>query len=192
MDKMRTFNSGATRNLDDEKLDLEGFLSPAVLNRYAEYMNKHRTQADGKLRDSDNWQKGIPLSAYMKSAYRHFFDWWANHRNVKEVVKEDVEESLCALLFNTMGYLHEYLKAKQSVLAEPESYVPQPGDIVGIAPREYMGAIYKDGIVKAHYSGTVVEKLDSSTEIYKVNLGFHIDVNLYLDEIFLLRRGQDG
>lgn len=109
---MRQFESGATRDTDTSKFDFEGFLSPAVLNRYAEYMNKHRKQADGNLRDSDNWQKGIPLAVYMKSGYRHFFDWWANHRHVEAVVKEDIEESLCALLFNTMGYLHEHLKNK--------------------------------------------------------------------------------
>ncbi|KKN48385.1 hypothetical protein LCGC14_0653320 [marine sediment metagenome] len=112
MDKMRTFDSGATRNVDDEKLDLEGFLSPLVLHRYAEYLNKHRTQADGKFRDSDNWQKGIPLAVYMKSGFRHFFGWWANHRHVGDVVKENIEESLCGLLFNVMGYLHEHLKDK--------------------------------------------------------------------------------
>ncbi len=111
---MREFESGATRDTVEGKFDFEGFLSPAVLNRYAEYMNKHRTQADGNLRDSDNWQKGIPRNVYIKSAFRHFFDWWANHRNVESAIKEDVEDSLCALLFNTMGYLHEYLKNQVS------------------------------------------------------------------------------
>ena len=102
---MRKFASGATRDSDETKLDYEGFLSPLVLRRFAEYMHQHRLQADGKLRDSDNWQKGIPLDAYMKSGWRHFMDWWACHR-----ASQDPAEALCALLFNVQGYLHEILR----------------------------------------------------------------------------------
>ena len=105
---MRTFNTGATRDDDTTKLDYEGFLSPLVLERFAEYMNKHRKQADGKLRDSDNWQKGIPKDAYIKSAWRHFMDVWKFHRGLKG--RDNMEEALCALMFNIMGYLHELLK----------------------------------------------------------------------------------
>lgn len=107
---MREFNTGATRDTDEGKYDYEGFLSPLVLKRYGEYMNKHRKQADGKLRDSDNWQKGIPKEAYMKSGWRHFVDWWQEHRGI--VSKDGVEEAICALCFNAMGYLHELLKEK--------------------------------------------------------------------------------
>lgn len=105
---MREFETGAIRDTDEGKVDYEGFLSPLVLKRFGEYMNKHRVQTDGKLRDSDNWQKGIPLNVYMKSMYRHFIDVWQNHR--KGVLRDVQEEALCALLFNVMGYLHELLK----------------------------------------------------------------------------------
>jgi len=107
---MRKFNTGATRDDDKNKLDFEGFLSPIVLQRYAEYLNKHRVQADSKLRDSDNWQKGIPKDVYMKSGFRHFIDWWKEHRG--HLSKDGVEDALCAVLFNTMGYLFELLKEK--------------------------------------------------------------------------------
>ena len=107
---MRKFESGATRDNDDTKPDYEGFLSPIVLQRYAQYMNKHRKQADGKLRDSDNWQKGMDFDVYMKSAWRHFFDWWMFHRGFEG--RETMEEALCGLLFNVMGYMHELEKAK--------------------------------------------------------------------------------
>jgi hypothetical protein len=106
---IRTFDTGATRNNDLNQLDYEGFLSPAVLTRFAEYMHKHRFQSDGKIRDSDNWQKGIPRDAYMKSGTRHFMDWWRLHRGLTG--REDIENTLCALMFNVMGYLHETLKA---------------------------------------------------------------------------------
>lgn len=105
---MREFKTGATRDTDEGKLDYEGFLSHPVLRRYAEYMHKNREQADGKFRPSDNWQKGIPKDAYMKSMWRHFMDVWHGHRKTDE----DMEEALCALLFNVMGYLHETIKEK--------------------------------------------------------------------------------
>ncbi len=115
---MRKFDTGATRHSDEGKLDYEGFLSPAAMKRYAEYLHKHRIQADGKIRESDNWQRGIPFAAYMKSKWRHFIESWTWHRkfSVPELdgVSYDdlaeMEESLCAELFNTFGYLHEILK----------------------------------------------------------------------------------
>lgn len=110
--KTRQFDTGATRDSDEGKHDPEGFLSPMVINRFNEYMHKHRHQSDGKLRDSDNWQKGMPLNAYMKSAWRHFLDWWALHRKLRGPSSDDLEETLCAMLFNTSGYLHEVLKAR--------------------------------------------------------------------------------
>ena len=114
--EMRSFESGAIRNTDDGKLDYEGFLSPLALKRYAEYLNQHRRQADGKLRPSDNWQKGFPFAVYMKSLWRHFMDFWALHRGWSVV--EDGEcvtkqDALCAVLFNAMGYLHELIKAEE-------------------------------------------------------------------------------
>ncbi len=102
--KMRQFETGATRDSDDDKFDYEGFLSPHALRRFAEYMHKHRHQADGKLRASDNWQKGIPLRQYMKSAWRHFMDLWLALRADDW---DNAEESACALLFNVQGILHE-------------------------------------------------------------------------------------
>lgn len=106
---MRTFDTGATRDGETGKLDYEGFFSPLALREYAEYMHKHRTQSDGKLRDSDNWQKGIPLDAYMKSAWRHHVDWWTMHRAAVGVCPE-IKEAICGEIFNAMGYLHELVK----------------------------------------------------------------------------------
>ena len=108
---IRKFASGATRDTSVGKYDYEGFYSPIVVERFAEYMHKHRKQSDGSLRDSDNWQKGIPLNAYMKSLWRHFMDLWLEHRGYAS--KDGIEEALCALLFNIQGYLYEYLKNKK-------------------------------------------------------------------------------
>jgi len=105
---MRTFETGATRDSEAEKLDYEGFLSPVVLKAFAEYMHTNRLQSDGSLRSADNWQKGMPLTVYMKSAWRHFHDVWTLHRSTKRQ-QDALVRALCALLFNVMGYLHEIL-----------------------------------------------------------------------------------
>jgi hypothetical protein len=109
---MRTFDTGATRDTDEGKFDYEGFLSPLVLERYAEYMHQHRKQADGKMRDSDNWQKGIPPQQDLKSAWRHFLDVWKLMRGFR--CKVTLEDALCALLFNIMGLLFEIIKKRQA------------------------------------------------------------------------------
>lgn len=112
--KVRTFETGATRDTDQGKLDYEAFFSPLVLKRYAEYMHAHRKQSDGTMRDGDNWQKGIPIPQYMKSMWRHFFDVWSMHREFKNAMPQQ-EENLVATLFNVMGMLHEILKLKASM-----------------------------------------------------------------------------
>jgi hypothetical protein len=113
---VRTFDTGATRDLDVSKLDYEGFLSPLVLERFAQYMHANRFLRDGSMRASDNWQKGIPPEAYMKSGFRHFFDWWKEHRGHE--TGEGIELAICGLLFNAMGYLHEHLQGRPIELAE--------------------------------------------------------------------------
>lgn len=123
-DKVRTFESGATRDTDEGKFDYESFLSPLVIERYGEYMHTNRIQADGTLRDGDNWQKGMGLPTFMKSLWRHFHAVWKQHRIMLTYRNEsdfgmvvaanpddldDLEDHLCAILFNTSGYLLELL-----------------------------------------------------------------------------------
>jgi hypothetical protein len=119
---MRTFETGATRHTDDGKLDYEGFLSPRVLQRYAQYLNEHRIQADGNVRASDNWQKGIPQTVYFKSLLRHTFEAWKLHRRRQETfalsslvleIQREQEDALCAIVFNAMGYLFELGRDKE-------------------------------------------------------------------------------
>ena len=109
---MRKFETGATRDTEEDKLDYEGFLSPAALNTYAKYMHKHRRQKDGNLRASDNWQKGIPKDVYMKSMWRHFMDVWLMHRMHSNRTQALLPEALCGVIFNAMGYLYELEKKK--------------------------------------------------------------------------------
>lgn len=112
----RTFETGATRDLDDGKLDYEGFLSVDVIIAFGEYMHEHRHMKDGSLRASDNWQKGMPLESYIKSGFRHFVDLFYMHRhNCDEYTRPDGEtvtkaEALGGLLFFVQGYWHETIR----------------------------------------------------------------------------------
>ncbi len=107
---IRTFATGATRDTDADKYDYEGFLSPLVVERYGRYMHKNRVQKDGSLRDSDNWQRGIPRKQYVKSLLRHVVDVWLLWHGYSETATtDDIEEALCACQFNVCGLLHEIL-----------------------------------------------------------------------------------
>jgi len=106
-DQIRKFDSGATRDTSEGKIDFEGFISPIVLEEFGKYMLKHQKQSNGELRPSDNWQKGMPRDVYMKSAWRHFHDWWMEHRGYDS--REGMKDALNGLLFNLMGYMHELL-----------------------------------------------------------------------------------
>lgn len=113
--KMRKFETGATRDTVEDKLNYIKALSPVVLQRYVKYLGEHRTQADGTKRDWDNWKKGIPKETYLEGEDRHHRAVWKllqgypafdNHGPVT------LEDSLCGVIFNAMGMLYELIKEK--------------------------------------------------------------------------------
>ena len=106
----REFPTGANRSDASNKLDYEGYLSPLVIQRFGRYMYEHQYAG---ARTSDNWQKGIPVTEYLKSLLRHVLDLWLWHRGYGQLATETKEEALCAILFNTQGYLYELLKEKK-------------------------------------------------------------------------------
>ena len=118
---IRKFDTGATRDTEAGKLDYIKALSPIVLQRYVQYLDKHRLQSDGSLRDWDNWKQGIPPEVYLSSRMRHEIAIWLlfegypafdNHGPV------NIEDALCAIIFNAQGQLHEILKTKMEVKNE--------------------------------------------------------------------------
>ncbi len=48
---VRLFETGATRDTNEGKIEYARFLSPAAIKRYCQYMHEHRKQSDGALRD---------------------------------------------------------------------------------------------------------------------------------------------
>lgn len=107
---MRTFETGATRDSNEDKLDYIGFLSPVALKAFAEYMHENRIQADGNMRSSDNWKNGMPIEEYLKSLCRHFMDVWFILETGYAPSEVHLVEALCAMQFNVQGILHEHLK----------------------------------------------------------------------------------
>ena len=52
--QIRTFDTGATRDTANGKLNYRKALSPIVLQRYVQYLNAHRKQAECYMRDFNN------------------------------------------------------------------------------------------------------------------------------------------
>lgn len=104
---MRKFETGATRDNNEEKLEYARFLDPLVLERFAKYMHEHRKTADG-MREPDNWKKGIPTRAYIDSLWRHMHSVWKKH----ECGIDDTYDHLSGILFNVMGLMYEEEKKK--------------------------------------------------------------------------------
>lgn len=118
---VRHFETGATRSAEGDKYDYEGFLSPLALERFGAYMHAHRKQPDGTVRDSDNWQKGIPVPQYVKSLWRHLVSTWKHFRlnwQTPAGLGPEIEDDLCAVIFNAQGMLHEILKARSGKVEE--------------------------------------------------------------------------
>lgn len=116
---IREFESGATRSSAVGRYDPEGYCSPLVEERFAEYMLKHQFQADGTRRESDNWQLGMTFWSYMKGMKRHVLHLWLRHRGhtpKDEAAAANIQEDLCAIIFNAQGYLHSLLLREEKVL----------------------------------------------------------------------------
>ena len=111
--------------------------SPLVEQRFCEYMTKHRVQADGTVRDSDNWQKGMTLSSYIKGLKRHVQHLWLRHRRWPVLdrkagvdIKEDVRDYLqCTRVL---------ARATQGRAGRPGGR-PRHGGIIGTWPSRAKG-----------------------------------------------------
>lgn len=71
---VRKFESGATRDTADGKLNYYGFRHPLLEQSFAYYMHEHRKQTDGSIRDANNWWKGWDKEISLQSLIRHTED----------------------------------------------------------------------------------------------------------------------
>ena len=115
-EKIRKFETGATRDSNENKLEYARFNSPIVMKRFAEYMNLHRKQSDGNLREGDNWQNLFGdkhEDVCMDSLLRHVMDVWLINKGFKNEAREDLESALCAIMFNVNAWLFKILLDKR-------------------------------------------------------------------------------
>lgn len=104
----RHFDSGAYRNSNEGKYDIEGFNCPMCLDVFYGYMHGHRKLEDGTMRDGDNWQAGIPNRELLKSALRHMHSWRMEERGFEELDSdENLLDHLCGIIFNSFARLHD-------------------------------------------------------------------------------------
>jgi len=127
---MRTFGSGATRDTATDKPEFGGFLSPMVLRAFGEYMHKNRKQADGSLRASDNWKKGIPRRVYIESLLRHVVDVWGyiTGDDSRDITYDEVLDALLAVIFNAQGLAREIIIGRDTGSPPVEIGVPPLSD----------------------------------------------------------------
>ena len=112
--RVRKFKTGATRNVAKGRPQYGGYYSPLSFRRYGEYMAKHQVQSDGTIRASDNWKHGISRRAFRESLERHWVELWTITDEMWGITPvktstEDIQETLCAIIFNAQGLLHEIL-----------------------------------------------------------------------------------
>lgn len=97
---IRTFESGAIRDLDDTKEDYIETISWRAMKRYAQYMTGKK-----KKYGAGNFKKGIPIESYEQSLLRHVQKYLENKYEGGDVEKE--EDHLSAIVFNVFGIMHE-------------------------------------------------------------------------------------
>jgi len=82
------------REAKDSKLNYLSYLTPEVLERYAQHMKKGE-QRHGR----SNWKKGgYPQKEYLESAMRHLVALWRGDTD---------EDHAASVIFNMIGYMHE-------------------------------------------------------------------------------------
>lgn len=90
-EEKRTFNSGARRNSSEGK-HRPDLISPKALSRWGHLMAR-----GAAVHGDRNWEKGIPVSVFQESAWRHLLDYMLGDRE---------EDHLAGVLFNIGGMIH--------------------------------------------------------------------------------------
>jgi len=123
MGKLTKYDTGATRDSREGKLVFDKFLSIPVIRQYAAYMHMNRIQSDGELRAGDNWQNGIKQEDYIESLFRHVLDMIEFHRGLDDsnrLAQIEGIAAICGIMFNSMGWLHEWLKENAPIEFDKE------------------------------------------------------------------------
>ena len=105
--KVREFETGAIRDLDDTKEDYVETISWTAFKRYAQYMTGKKMKYG-----AGNFKKGIPIDSYEQSLLRHVQKYIEN--KYEEGVVEREEDHLAAMVFNIFGIMHEEARVNKN------------------------------------------------------------------------------
>ena len=98
--KVRSFKTGAIRDLDDNKPDFIETVSWTAFRKFGEYMTGKKSKYG-----SGNFKKGIDIESYEQSLVRHLQKYLEN--KYEDGQQERDERHLEAMVFNIFGILHE-------------------------------------------------------------------------------------
>lgn len=104
-----TFEGGGQREPSDGKGRFD-LITPYGLTRLA----KHYENGAKKYADR-NWQKGMPLSRFIDSSFRHLIQFMMNERS---------EDHLAAIAWNILGYMHIEEEIRKGTLPDKFKDVP--------------------------------------------------------------------
>ena len=122
MNTHRTFETGATRDIDDGKLEYSRYINPLCDYSFAEYM-KSKQIIWWEYRRWDNWQKWIPPESLFDSLVRHveivklLYKWYNVIETKKDwhielhILKQDEKMNLDWYDFFDIKYLEQELNA---------------------------------------------------------------------------------
>ena len=102
---VRKFKTGAIRDSEEDKEDYTETISWTALRRFAQYMTSKKSRYG-----SGNFKKGIEISSYERSLIRHISKYMINKHEGGNLEKN--EDHLAAIIFNTLGIMHEEEKMK--------------------------------------------------------------------------------
>lgn len=105
----RVFDSGAQRDRQFGKGRYD-LLSPLAIKRLSELYERGAIKYDDR-----NWEKGMPLSQYVDSGIRHFFNYLEGKRD---------EDHLAAVMWNAGGAIHTEEMIKRGLF--PVEYDDMP------------------------------------------------------------------
>lgn len=100
MTDVRTFTTGAIRDVEEGKEDYIETISWTAFKRYAEYMTGKK-----KKYGAGNFKKGIDPESYERSLVRHLSKYLINKHEFGGL--EEGEDHLAAMIFNIFGLMHE-------------------------------------------------------------------------------------
>lgn len=100
---IRHFDTGAVRDVDNDKERYVERFSFTAWRRFAQYMKKQEVKYP-----PDNWRKGIPEKEYEQSLMRHLQKYFMN-KYENGSLEPDIDH-LAAAYFNLQGLMHEQTK----------------------------------------------------------------------------------